>query len=306
MPDGYVCLRIDFARRRPFTGHLDVWSERETQDLYHASNGPARSPGSSRKVGINGISYYAMNQWPVGALRPPHLTALCIWEGFPTTIANLPPRRHPLQFINSWYARQVPSVQYGVGDQGNSSGVTGEYVAGPETLPQEELAKTSPTPVRAERRRLFDDYYSKRMAKFEKIEAPLLSAGNWGGRVCIRAEISKAVCGPARSRNGWRCTATRTSPISTAITAGAAEKILRPLPERRKHRLGRPAAGVAEHPPSRREICAAGGERMAARAHAMDKIFPAAGRASSAPTAVPATTLDYETIGDGLTFSRRR
>ena len=60
--------------------------------------------------------------------------------------------------------------------------MTGEFVAGPETLPQEDLAKNcADTPGEAKRRRLFDDYYKARIAKFEDIEAPLLSAGNWGG-----------------------------------------------------------------------------------------------------------------------------
>jgi predicted acyl esterase len=76
----------------------------------------------------------------------------------------------------------VASVQYGVGTRGKKSVVTGEYVAGPETLPKEELAKNvADTPGEPKRRHLFDEYYEKRIAKFEDIEAPLLSAGNWGG-----------------------------------------------------------------------------------------------------------------------------
>ena len=60
--------------------------------------------------------------------------------------------------------------------------MTGELVAGPETLPKEELAKNcADTPGEAKRRRLHDDYYSARTADFSRIEAPLLSAGNWGG-----------------------------------------------------------------------------------------------------------------------------
>jgi hypothetical protein len=116
-------------------------------------------------------------------LRPPHLTALCIWEGSSDYYREL--CRHGgilSDFLNSWHPRQVASVQYGVGTRGKKSVVTGEYVAGPETLPKEELAKNvADTPGEPKRRRLFDDYYDKRIAKFEDIEAPLLSAGNWGG-----------------------------------------------------------------------------------------------------------------------------
>jgi uncharacterized protein len=76
----------------------------------------------------------------------------------------------------------VASVQHGVGTRGAKSIVTGELVAGPETLSKEELARNcADTPGEAKRRRVHDDYYTARTAQFEQIEAPLLSAGNWGG-----------------------------------------------------------------------------------------------------------------------------
>ena len=91
--------------------------ERETQDLYQCVEWAGTQPWSNGKVGINGISYYAMNQWTVGALRPPHLAALCIWEGSSDYYREL--CRHGgilSDFLNSWYPRQVASVQHGVGD----------------------------------------------------------------------------------------------------------------------------------------------------------------------------------------------
>ena len=183
VPDGYACLRIDSRGAGRSPGYLDVWCERETQDLHQCVEWAGTQPWSTGKVGINGISYYAMNQWTVGALRPPHLTAMCIWEGSSDYYREL--CRHGgilSDFLNSWHPRQVSSVQHGVGSRGAKSVVTGEYVAGPGTLPAEELAKNcADTPGEPKRRRLFDDYYRKRTARFEDIEAPLLSAGNWGG-----------------------------------------------------------------------------------------------------------------------------
>jgi predicted acyl esterase len=124
-----------------------------------------------------------MNQWQVGALKPPHLTAMCIWEGSSDYYREL--CRHGgilCDFLNSWHPRQVASVQHGAGTRGAKSIVTGELVAGPETLPKEELAKNcADTPGEAKRRRLHDGYYAARTANFSQIEAPLLSAGNWGG-----------------------------------------------------------------------------------------------------------------------------
>ena len=183
VPDGYVCLRIDSRGAGRSPGYLDVWSPRETDDLYQCVEWAGVQPWSNGKVGINGISYYAMNQWTVGALKPPHLAALCIWEGSSDYYREL--CRHGgilSDFLNMWHPRQVGSVQHGVGTRGAKSLVTGEPVAGPPTLPKEELAKNcADTPGEARRRRLYDDYYAERTAAFEDIEAPLLSAGNWGG-----------------------------------------------------------------------------------------------------------------------------
>ena len=66
--------------------------------------------------------------------------------------------------------------------RGAKSVVTDEWVAGPATLSKDELAgNRADTPGEAKRRQMLDDYYTARTAEFEKIEAPLLSAGNWGG-----------------------------------------------------------------------------------------------------------------------------
>jgi uncharacterized protein len=183
VPDGYACVRIDSRGAGRSPGYLDVWSPRETQDLYQCIAWAGTQGWSSGKVGINGISYYAMNQWQVAALRPPHLAALCIWEGASDYYREV--CRHGgilCDFLSSWYPRQVASVQHGVGTRGARSTVTGELVAGPPTLSAAELAKNrADIPGEARARRLLDDYYTARTAEFEKIEAPLLSAANWGG-----------------------------------------------------------------------------------------------------------------------------
>ena len=183
VPDGYACVRVDSRGAGRSPGDLDVWSAREAKDIYECVEWAGTQGWSNGKVGINGISYYAMNQWNAGALRPPHLAALCIWEGSSDYYREL--ARHGgilCDFLSSWYPRQVASVQHGVGSRGAKSVVTGELVAGPETLPSEELAKArADTPAEAKRRPLRDDYYAARTADFAQIEAPLLSAGNWGG-----------------------------------------------------------------------------------------------------------------------------
>jgi predicted acyl esterase len=183
VPDGYACVRVDSRGAGRSPGTIDIWSPREARDLYHCIEWAAAQPWSNGKVGLNGISYFATNQWQVAALRPPHLAAICVWEGFADYYREL--ARHGgilSQFTESWYARQVLRVQHGVGSRGPKSAVTGEPVAGPETLPPEQLAKNAAdAPGEILRRELVDDYYRERMVDFASIEAPLLSAANWGG-----------------------------------------------------------------------------------------------------------------------------
>ena len=183
VPDGYACVRVDSRGAGRSPGALDVWSAREAQDIYECVEWAGTQGWSNGKVGINGISYYAMNQWNAGALNPPHLAALCMWEGSSDYYREL--ARHGgilCDFLSSWHPRQVASVQHGVGDRGAKSKVTGEPVAGPETLSKEQLAKLcADTPGEAKRHRFRDDYYAARTAVYENIHAPMLSAANWGG-----------------------------------------------------------------------------------------------------------------------------
>jgi predicted acyl esterase len=73
-------------------------------------------------------------------------------------------------------------VQHGVGERGPRSVVTGEPVAGPLNLTDDELRNNRTyCETQALRHRLIDDYYLPRLPKFEDIETPLLSAANWGG-----------------------------------------------------------------------------------------------------------------------------
>ena len=183
VPEGYACVRVDSRGAGRSPGLLDCWSPLETQDFHECIEWAGTQDWCNGKVGINGISYYAMNQWTVAATQPPHLAALCIWEGSSDYYREL--CRHGgilCDFLNSWYNRQVLTVQNGVGDNGARSAVTGVTIAGPETLTIEQLKKNRVAiDLEAENRHLVDDYYKSRTPDFSKITVPLLSAGNWGG-----------------------------------------------------------------------------------------------------------------------------
>jgi uncharacterized protein len=184
VPDGYAIVRIDSRGAGASPGKIEVWSPRETKDLYDCIEWAAAQPWSNGKVGINGISYYAMNQWQVGALKPPHLAAMCVWEGAADYYRDL--ARHGgilCEFLNSWFNRQVVRVQHGLGSRGPKSAVTGDPIAGPDTLSEAELAANRIDPGEAALAHPFDDdYYRVRRGDLSKITTPLLSSGNWGGQ----------------------------------------------------------------------------------------------------------------------------
>lgn len=139
-------------------------------------------PWSSGKVGLNGISYYAIKAWQVAARRPPHLAAVCVWEGvsdlyrewaFHGGIWN--------GFNDTWYPNRLVPRQHGSGVHLRSR-VTGERVTGPEVLQDEQLAANHVdyrTAMLAHP--LVDDYWDAMNPDLARIEVPLLSAGNWGG-----------------------------------------------------------------------------------------------------------------------------
>jgi predicted acyl esterase len=54
----------------------------ESQDKYDLVEWAGTQPWSTGKVGIAGVSYFALSQYGVAALRPPHLAAINPWEGF--------------------------------------------------------------------------------------------------------------------------------------------------------------------------------------------------------------------------------
>src|SRR3984957_13282962 len=183
VPDGYVCVRIDSRGAGRSPGKVEAWSPREAKDLHDCVEWIPTQSWSDGKVGLLGISYYAMNQWHVAPLQPPHLTAMAVWEGAADHYRDV--ARHGgiySEFLYSWFNRQVVPLQHGYGDRGARSQITGELVAGPETLPTETLAANRVDPgIEALNRPLDEQYYRDRSPDFSKIKVPFLSSGNWGG-----------------------------------------------------------------------------------------------------------------------------
>jgi predicted acyl esterase len=181
VPDGFICVRVDSRGAGRSPGYLDVYSPLENQDFYECIEWAGTQDWSNGKVGLLGISYYAVNQWLVAALQPPHLAAICPFEGYTDFYREC--NRHGgilNTFMCEWYPVQVTSVQYGVGSRGAVNPNTGVPIAGSEDLDDAELLKNrADLPAELRSRQRDDQWYRDRSADLSKITVPLLSAGNW-------------------------------------------------------------------------------------------------------------------------------
>src|SRR5580658_8223236 len=61
VPNGYACVRVDSRGAGRSPGMLEPFAPRETRDLYECIEWAAEQPWSTGRVGLAGISYYAMN-----------------------------------------------------------------------------------------------------------------------------------------------------------------------------------------------------------------------------------------------------
>jgi hypothetical protein len=184
-PDGYACVRVDSRGAGSSPGFIEPWSPRETKDFAACIEWSGTQPWSNGKVGLNGISYYAMNQWMVATLeQPKHLAAMCAWEGASDFYREFSYHGGILStFLANWFDMQVKTVQYGLGENGARSAVTGKPACGDVTLSEAELAKNRCDlggDVLAHP--LADDYHEARTPVWERLKVPFLSAGNWGGQ----------------------------------------------------------------------------------------------------------------------------
>jgi uncharacterized protein len=183
VPEGYAVVRVDSRGTGRSPGHIDVYSPRETDDFVACIEWAGTRPWSTGKVGLNGISYYAINQWHAASRRPEHLTAICVWEGAADFYRDMTHHGGIVStFFANWYDMQVKTVQHGLGDRGAVSRVTGVQVTGDENLSEEELEQNrADLGSEVLSHPLDDEFHRARSPDWSRVDQPLLSAGNWGG-----------------------------------------------------------------------------------------------------------------------------
>jgi predicted acyl esterase len=182
VPDGYVVIHADSRGSNASPGLLDPLSARQTEDYATLITWAARQAWSSGKVGLLGLSYYAINQWQVAARQPEGLAAIIPWEGAfdhyrdSAFHGGIPSN----MFVRVWFARQILSVQHGNGESVYVDALTGQKTTG-APLPA-ELLKANRLSIAEGSQPLDNAYYRERTPNGARITVPLLSVGNWGGQ----------------------------------------------------------------------------------------------------------------------------
>jgi uncharacterized protein len=181
---GYVVVRIDSRGAGWSPGFLDPRSPREFDDICSSIDWAGTQGWSSGKVGVAGISYYAVMGWAAAARQPEHLAALIAWEGFNDQYRDAFYHGGILsEFTRRWQPNQINPIQYGQGERAPINPNTGQSVAGPETLSEEVLARNrSDYYVVIKQHPLYDEWHRARAIDLSEVEVPLLTAANWGGQ----------------------------------------------------------------------------------------------------------------------------
>src|SRR5262249_17273588 len=287
VPDGYACVRVDSRGCGRSPGRVDLWSAQEARDFSECIEWAARQPWSNGKVGANGISYYAMNQWQVAVLQPPHLAAICIWEGAADYYRDLSHHGGILcTFGRAWFPSQVVRVQPGRGTRGYRSRMNGDWVSGPPTLSEEELG--------ANRNDFYEDcwknplasdgYWRSRMPDWSKVKVPLFSSANWGGQgLHPRGNFEGFVRAESEQKGLEGHGSGHWAHFYTDYSVGPHKKIFREFLEGQSPRVDEAAESAAPGSSSGRTLRRAGRERVAAGPHSVDTPLPESGRAKPRP-----------------------
>mgnify|MGYP000845688213 CR=1 FL=1 len=152
VPNGYVVVNADLRGGGTSEGTDDLMSDLEAQDYYDVIEWVGTQPWCTGKVGLDGVSYLAISQYKVAALHPPHLAAICPWEGFTDLYRDFVRpggvREDGFSIIWSAMTRRAARVE------GN---LREEVVARPER----------------------DEWYDSKTPELERIEVPMLVCGSF-------------------------------------------------------------------------------------------------------------------------------
>jgi predicted acyl esterase len=164
VPKGYAAVRVDGRGSGKSPGHCEPWSLAEAVDFYDAIEWAAAQPWCNGKVGLSGISYFAINQWFVANLQPPSLKAIIPWEGFADLYRDALFHGGILSvFMTNWFTAHLMHHTLGRASQGRPNGW---HVNTPYFWLNNNLDSGA---------------FRGSQAQWDRITVPMFTVGNWTG-----------------------------------------------------------------------------------------------------------------------------
>ncbi len=164
VPRGYACVRVDGRGSGKSPGACEPWSLQEAIDFYDAIEWAAAQPWCNGKVGLSGISYYAINQWFVANLQPPSLKAIIPWEGFADIYRDALYHGGLLSvFMTNWFTAHLM-----------------HHMVGRASRHQPDGWQTNMLHFWL-RNNLDSGAFHGAQAQWDRITVPMLTVGNWTG-----------------------------------------------------------------------------------------------------------------------------
>ncbi|MEP6560306.1 MAG: CocE/NonD family hydrolase [Nakamurella sp.] len=149
---GYIVINADLRGWGTSGGVGDLLSEQEGLDCHDVIEWAAARPWSNGRIGMTGVSYLAITQWAAASTRPPHLAAICPWEGFTDVYRNF---AHPGGVAEIGF---LPIWGRGLRAQHRSPMVV------------DRMSRDRP---------LYDEYWAARARPLEQIDVPALICGSF-------------------------------------------------------------------------------------------------------------------------------
>lgn len=150
--NGYAIINPDPRGMWHSEGDATFMSPQETDDCYDLVEWAGTQNWSNGKVGMLGVSYLAWTQWKVAAANPPHLAAICPWEGVSDFYREL---AFHGGITETWF---YPIFQMNLSFS---------------TTRVEDLLEMQ------KRHPMFDDYWASKNADLSQIKVPALVVASW-------------------------------------------------------------------------------------------------------------------------------
>jgi hypothetical protein len=154
---GYAVVQADIRGMHKSEGRMGVLRPTDAKDYAELIEWCARRPWSTGAVGLCGVSYLAMSQWGVAALRPPALKAIVPWESVTDLLRELGYQDGVREsgFVRVWWNIRM------------KRGHNKRFAIAEDFLQERDA------------RPFDDDWWASKRPAFEMIDVPALVCASW-------------------------------------------------------------------------------------------------------------------------------